>query len=46
VRSALAKASDGIPLDDDDALALFQAEGPGLDALARVADALRRDEVG
>ncbi|GAA4515715.1 bifunctional FO biosynthesis protein CofGH [Actinoallomurus oryzae] len=33
-------------LTDDEALALLQADGPELDALARLADDLRRDAVG
>jgi FO synthase len=46
VRTALTKAADGLRIDDDDALALFQAEGSGLDALCRVADDLRAAVVG
>ncbi|POM26965.1 Aminodeoxyfutalosine synthase [Actinomadura rubteroloni] len=47
VRSALARASaDPSALSDDEALALLYADGPELDALARVADDLRRDAVG
>jgi FO synthase len=48
VRAALAKAADGRggDLADREALALFQAEGRTLDTLCRVADDLRRQEVG
>ncbi|MFC0036915.1 bifunctional FO biosynthesis protein CofGH [Actinomadura rayongensis] len=47
VRSALARAeTDPTGLSDDEALALLHADGPELDALARVADDLRRDAVG
>jgi FO synthase len=46
VRSALSKAAAGRPIDDSDALALFQAEGDALEALCRVADDLRRAAVG
>ncbi len=46
IRRALAKAEARRPLDDDDALALFRAEGHALEALCRVADDLRRDAVG
>jgi FO synthase len=48
VRSALRKAASGRgpDLTDDEALALFQASGESLDALCRVADALRRERVG
>jgi FO synthase len=46
IRAALAKAADGRPLADADALALFRAEGPALEALMRVADDRRRDAVG
>ncbi len=46
VRSALDAAGSGRPLDDDDVLALFQAEGPALEALCRVADDIRADVVG
>ncbi|MFP5253827.1 MAG: bifunctional FO biosynthesis protein CofGH [Actinomycetes bacterium] len=37
---------DPAGLTDDQALALMTAEGPALDALCRLADALRRDVVG
>ena len=47
VRTALrhAAASPGL-LGDADALGLFDADGPGLDALCSLADDLRRDAVG
>ncbi|GAA4687556.1 bifunctional FO biosynthesis protein CofGH [Streptomyces chumphonensis] len=47
VRAALGQAADDpTRLDDEQALALLHAEGPALDALCRIADALRRDVVG
>jgi FO synthase len=47
VQSALRRAeSDAAGLSDADALALLDADGPELDALAALADALRRDAVG
>jgi FO synthase len=46
VRHALDRASDARPLSDGDALALFEAEGSTLEALATVADELRREAVG
>ncbi|MFE9424606.1 bifunctional FO biosynthesis protein CofGH [Kitasatospora sp. NPDC006697] len=47
VRAALAVAADDpAKLTDDQALALFQADGPALDALCAIADAVRRDAVG
>ncbi|MFY9588904.1 MAG: bifunctional FO biosynthesis protein CofGH, partial [Actinomycetota bacterium] len=46
VKAALAKAADARPLTDDDALALFDADGDELDELCRVADDYRRDAVG
>ncbi|WP_267244072.1 bifunctional FO biosynthesis protein CofGH [Streptomyces sp. PR69] len=47
VRAALSQAADDpAKLDDDAALALLHAEGPALDALARIADELRRDVAG
>ncbi len=46
IRSALRNASEGRDVSDDDALALFRAEGEALEALCRVADDLRRDAVG
>jgi FO synthase len=44
--TALGKAAAHRPLTDRDALALFAAEGPALDALCRVADELREEAVG
>lgn len=47
VRAALDRAAaDPTTLTDDDALALLHADGPALDALCGIADALRRDVVG
>jgi FO synthase len=46
LRRALGKAADARPVSDPEALALFQADGDGLEALCRVADDLRRDAVG
>lgn len=47
LREALAVAADDpIRLTDAQALALFQADGPALDALCGIADAVRRDTVG
>jgi FO synthase len=46
VRSALRKAERHRPISDADALALFRAEGPALEALCSVADGLRREAVG
>ncbi|MFE0459235.1 bifunctional FO biosynthesis protein CofGH [Kitasatospora sp. NPDC058965] len=47
VRSALRVAADDpTRLTDDQALALFAADGDALDALCAVADAVRRDAVG
>jgi FO synthase len=48
VRRALRKAEAHRPDDitDEEALALFQAEGSALEALCRVADDLRREAVG
>jgi FO synthase len=47
VRAALRHAeSDPAGLSDGDALALLDADGPELEALAALADALRRDTVG
>ncbi|MGW4898046.1 bifunctional FO biosynthesis protein CofGH [Kitasatospora sp. NPDC004240] len=47
VREALAVAADDPRrLTDDQALALFLADGPALDALCRIADDVRRDAVG
>ncbi|MBD2896032.1 FO synthase [Actinomadura sp. RB99] len=47
VKAALAAAErDPAGLTDDEALALLHADGPELDALAQLADDLRRDTVG
>ncbi|WP_354641967.1 bifunctional FO biosynthesis protein CofGH [Kitasatospora camelliae] len=47
LRQALATAADDpVRLTDDQALTLFQADGPALDTLCRIADDLRRDTVG
>ncbi|HEX2315396.1 MAG TPA: 7,8-didemethyl-8-hydroxy-5-deazariboflavin synthase CofG, partial [Thermomonospora sp.] len=47
VRAALAHAEqDPAGISDDEALALLHADGPELEALARLADDLRRDAVG
>jgi FO synthase len=46
IRAALRRAERHQPVSDADALALFRAEGPSLDALCRVADDLRADAVG
>ena len=46
VRTALRRAAKGARLTDAEALALFRAEGPSLDALAATADELRRETVG
>ncbi|MFE9257833.1 bifunctional FO biosynthesis protein CofGH [Streptomyces sp. NPDC006879] len=47
LRAALSRAADDpTRLTDPQALALFHAEGPALDALCRIADQLRRDVVG
>ncbi|MFG1850436.1 bifunctional FO biosynthesis protein CofGH [Actinomadura geliboluensis] len=47
VKTALARAEqDPAGLSDDEALALLHAEGPELDALASLADDLRREAVG
>ena len=48
VRAALRKAASGrgSALSDEQALALFQADGDALEVLCRVADDLRRDRVG
>ncbi|ALC29358.1 bifunctional FO biosynthesis protein CofGH [Streptomyces sp. CFMR 7] len=47
VRQALSQAADDpTQLTDDQALALLHADGPALDELCRIADALRRDVVG
>ena len=46
IAGALRKAERHRPITDDEALALFQAEGPELEALCGVADDLRREAVG
>jgi FO synthase len=46
IRRALTKAESHRPISDDEALALFRAEGDALDALCKVADGLRADAVG
>jgi FO synthase len=46
VRAALRKAERHEPIADDEALSLFRAEGPALEALCEVADGLRREAVG
>jgi FO synthase len=46
IHSALRKAERHRQVSDHEALALFQAEGAALDALCRVADALREEAVG
>jgi FO synthase len=46
IRSALHKAEAHRQITDDEALALFRADGAALDALCHVADALRAAAVG
>jgi FO synthase len=46
VKGALAAAEAHRPIDDDQALALFRAQGAALEALCSVADGLRREAVG
>jgi FO synthase len=46
VKKALSKAEDHSSITDEEALALFEAEGPALEALAEVADGLRGEAVG
>ncbi len=46
IRGALHKAQRHAPITDEEALALFRAEGASLDALCRVADDLRAEAVG
>ncbi|MBW1600361.1 bifunctional FO biosynthesis protein CofGH [Streptomyces sp. JJ38] len=47
VRAALVRAAeDPARLTDEQALALLHADGPALDALCGIADAVRRDTVG
>ena len=46
IRTALRKAERHRPITDDEALALFRAEGAALEALCGVADGLRQEAVG
>jgi FO synthase len=46
VKRALSKAAAHRPISDEEALALFSAEGPALEELRRVADDLRAEAVG
>jgi FO synthase len=46
IRSALRKAERHRPITDQEALALFRAAGPDLQALSAVADGLRAEAVG
>jgi FO synthase len=46
IRRALRNAADGRAISDEQALALFRAEGAALEALCVVADDLRREAVG
>jgi FO synthase len=46
IHGALRDAERHHPITDDQALALFRAEGASLDALCRVADGLRAEAVG
>ncbi|HSJ51521.1 MAG TPA: bifunctional FO biosynthesis protein CofGH [Actinomycetota bacterium] len=46
IRAALRRAERHRPIGDDEALALFRAEGAALEALCAVADGLRREAVG
>jgi FO synthase len=46
VKAALRKAEQHRPITDAEALTLFRAEGPALEALARTADGLRAEAVG
>ncbi len=46
IRGALRKAEGHRPISDEEALALFRAEGAALEALCGVADGLRREAVG
>ncbi len=46
IRAALRRAERHRPVSDEQAMALFQAEGVDLDALRRVADGLRQEAVG
>ncbi len=46
IKSALSKAASHRSISDEEALALFEAEGPALQALCEVADDLRTEAVG
>jgi FO synthase len=46
IKAALRKAEAHRSITDDEALVLFEAAGPALDALCRVADDLRAEAVG
>ena len=47
IKAALSTAAaDPTKITDDQALALFDADGPALDELCRIADAVRHDTVG
>jgi FO synthase len=46
IRATLRKAERHMPITDPEALDLFRAEGPALDALCAVADGLRKEAVG
>jgi FO synthase len=46
VKQTLRKAEAHAPINEQEALALFEAEGPALESLCAVADSLRRDAVG
>jgi FO synthase len=46
IKQALHRAARHDPIEDDEALALFRAEGAALEALCDVADGLRREAVG
>jgi len=46
IKRTLTKAHDHRAITDDEALSLFRAEGPALDALCKVADDLRAEAVG
>lgn len=46
IRAALAKAARHAQISDEEALALFRAEGAALEELCRVADDLRSEAVG
>jgi FO synthase len=46
VKAALRRAEGHRPITDAQALALFQADGPALESMCRVADGLREEAVG